>query len=98
MSGANMSGADMSGANMRSAKIGDHILVKKLAQIRRDDGYEFIAFTTTEGLILIRAGCRTKTLPEYREHIKTYSTEAKKVETTQILDFIQQRSTYATSN
>lgn len=58
----------------------------------RGDGFGFISFRMTDGSIVIRAGCRTKTLPEYREHIKSYDDEAKRVETADILDFIERRA------
>jgi hypothetical protein len=92
LSWANLSWANLSGANLNRAIIGDHKITKWLAQLRRSDGYEFLALLTESGEILIRAGCRTLTLPEYREHVKTYRDAAKEAETTAILDFIEGRA------
>ena len=52
------------------------------------DGYEFFAFETDKG-VLIRAGCRTKTVDQYRAHVeRAYPDTPKALETHDILDFI----------
>ena len=86
--GADLRDADLSGANLRGAKI--ICLIARLTRI--NDPYEFFAFQTDNGLI-IRAGCRTMSLAEYRTHIElTYPDTLKAEETTAILDFIEARA------
>jgi hypothetical protein len=87
LSGANLSRADLSWANLDGAKV-----VKLAARATRSDGYEFFGWSLDDGRLLIRAGCQTRTLESYREHVKTYGDEAKTRETTDILDFIERRA------
>jgi hypothetical protein len=96
LSGANLSRADLSGANLSradlsGAKIGDRTVSAVIARASRCDGYEFIAFKVDDGHI-IRAGCQTKTVNEYRAHIAAnYPDTNKARETADILDFIAKR-------
>ena len=93
LSGAYLSRADLSGANLSGAKIGPHTIARKVAQIRRDDGYEFIGFALDDGGLLIRAGCQTRLIADYRQHVASdYPDTPKAVETLAILDFIQARA------
>jgi hypothetical protein len=93
LSGANLSGADLSRANLSGAKIGPHTIARKVAQIRRDDGYEFIGFALEDGGLLIRAGCQTRLIADYLQHVADdYPNTPKAVETLAILDFIQARA------
>ena len=94
LSGANLSGADLSGANLFGATIEKHILNKHLCAVSRSDGYIFNAFTLKDSDdVLIRAGCRTLTLSEYRDHVKeNYFDTDKGRETSLILDFIEARA------
>ena len=71
------------GADMQRAGI-----INLAARLTRSDGYEFFGWQTDKGLI-IRAGCRTMTLPEYRAHVLTYDNQGKIRETTRILDYIE---------
>ena len=90
--GACLRGANLSRAELSGAKIGDYEITAWLAQLRRSDGYEFLAFRLFDGGALIRAGCRTLTLPEYRQHVAAeYPDTDKALETTAILDFIAAR-------
>ena len=92
LSGAHLSGAHLSGANLRGARIGDHILLAHIARVGRvNNPHEFNAFACENGACLIRAGCQTLTLGGYREHVASYSSPAKTVETLAILDFIAAR-------
>jgi hypothetical protein len=85
--GAYLRGADLRGANLHGAKI-----VRVIARIDRLDGYEFIAFETDNGLI-IRAGCRTMSPSEYRDHVaREYPNTDKAEETLAILDYIESRA------
>jgi hypothetical protein len=101
-SGADLSGADLSGADLRGADLRDADLhganlhgakiVRVIARIDRLDGYEFIAFETDNGLI-IRAGCRTMSPSEYRDHVaREYPNTDKAEETLAILDYIESRA------
>ena len=93
LSDAYLSGANLSGANLSGAKIGPHAIARKVAQVRRDDGYEFIGFALDDGGLLIRAGCQTLLIADYRQHIATrYPDTPKAVETLAILDFVQARA------
>ena len=89
--GADLSGADLSGANLSGAKI-----IALIARAIRSDGYEFIAWHTDKGVIII-AGCqRMEGTDAYRQHVKTYARrsngEALAAETLAILDFIDART------
>ncbi len=93
LSGADLSRADLSGAYLSGAKIGEHIIIRKVAQVRRDDGYEFIGFALEDGGLLIRAGCQTRLIADYRKHVEDdYPDTPKAAETLSILDFIQTRA------
>ena len=88
---ADLSGADLSGANLSGAKI-----IALIARAIRSDGYEFIAWHTDKGVIII-AGCqRMEGTDAYRQHAKTYASrpngEALAAETLAILDFIDART------
>ena len=88
LDGASLIGASLAGASLIGAKI-----VCKVAQIRRDDGYEFIAFAVDDGRTIIRAGCRTMTPTNYRAHVSAkYPDTPKATETLAILDFIEARA------
>jgi uncharacterized protein YjbI with pentapeptide repeats len=87
--GADLSGAKLSVADLSRAKIGDHVIEKLVARATRSDGYEFLGFKTDKGT-LIRAGCRTMTVDEYRDHVaKEYPDTDKARETLEILKSIE---------
>ena len=91
--GASLDGASFVGARLIGAKIGPHTIFRKVAQVRRDDGYEFIGFALDDGGLLIRAGCQTRLIADYRRHVASdYPDTPKAVETLAILDFIQARA------
>jgi hypothetical protein len=92
LSMANLSRADLSGADLSRADLDGAKVVKLVARATRSDGYEFFGWSLDDGRLLIRAGCHTRTLESYREHVKTYDDETKTRETTDILDFIEQRA------
>ena len=90
---ASLVGARLVGARLVGAKIGPHTIARKVAQVRRDDGYEFIGFALDGGGLLIRAGCQTLLIDDYRQHVASdYPGTPKAVETLAILDFIQARA------
>ena len=92
LSGAYLSGADLSGADLSGADLIGKKISTVLARATRSDGYDFIAFAT-DGGIIIRAGCRTLSLAEYRKHVAAkYPGTDKEIETLDILDFIELRA------
>ena len=97
LAGAYLAGADLAGANLAGADLARGYLagakvVGIVARATRSDGYEFIAYNTDRGLI-IRAGCRTFSLAQFRAHVaENYPDTPKAVETTDILDFIERRA------
>ena len=89
---ANLGGANLDGANLAGAKLDGAKVIRKVAQIRRDDGYEFIAFALDDGRLFVRAGCRSMTTADFRAHVaKEYPDTPKAIETLAILDFIDAR-------
>ena len=96
---ANLAGADLEGAylaranlalaNLAGAKLTPNHKIKTLIAraTRIIEPYEFFLWATDKGP-LIRAGCRTMTPAEYREHITVYDyTDTKRAETARILDY-----------
>ena len=94
LSGANLSGADLGGANLSwanlsRAKIESHTVTRLAGRTGRSDGYDFFAFTCEDGHV-IRAGCRTFTLTEFRDHVaKDYPDTPKSAETLAILAHLE---------
>ena len=87
--GANLEGADLVGANLEDATIDEHILTALAGRATRFDGYEFFAFRTQTGHV-IRAGCRTMTLDEYRTHVVTeYPGGDKARRTLRLLNYLE---------
>ena len=92
LSGSNLRGSNLSGSNLRDSNLSGRKIVRILARVARLDGYEFIAFETDKGVI-IRAGCRTMSPAEYRDHAaREYPDTDKAEETLSILDFIEARA------
>lgn len=88
LSWADLRGADLRGAVLRNAVLRGAKVNAIVARATRSDGYEFVAFDTDRGVI-IRAGCRTMTLSEYRAHVaEEYPGTSKAGETLRILDYI----------
>ena len=92
LAGAYLDGADLAGADLAGAYLARAKVIRKVAQIRRDDGYEFIAFALDDGRLFVRAGCRSMTTADFRAHVaKGYPDTPKAIETLAILDFIDAR-------
>ena len=92
LSGVNLHGADLSCADLRCANLHGAKIVRVIARATRGDSYEFIAFETNHGII-IRAGCRTMSPAEYRDHVaREYPDTDKAEETLAILDYIESRA------
>lgn len=86
LSGCNLSRVDLSRANLSGVNLSgvkNHLYVGQ-----RSDGYQFFAdHNGTDWHI--RAGCRCKTIAEYRKHIETYSCAKKRSETKLLLDYAE---------
>ena len=80
LSDANLSDADLSGANLSDADLVDGG--------QRSDGYRFVGWIK-HGVLMIRAGCRNKSLADYRTHNAARENAALRDETTAILDHIE---------
>jgi len=92
LAGANLAGANLAGAYLAGADLDGAKIIRKVAQIRRDDGYEFIAFALDDGRLFVCAGCRSMTVEAFRAHVaKEYPETGKAIETLAILDFIDAR-------
>ena len=92
LAGANLAGAYLDGAYLAGADLAGAKIIRKVAQIRRDDGYEFIAFALDDGRLFVCAGCRSMTVEAFRAHVaKEYPETDKAIETLAILDFIDAR-------
>ena len=84
--------ADLSAANLRYANLRSADLSYATGQYyitQRSDGHQFFLVLDKGGSWMIRAGCRYKSIESYRDHLRTYSSEEKKTETTLILDFAE---------
>ena len=97
LDGARLDRASLVGARLDGASLDGAKIKAVIARTTRSDGYEFIAWRTTEGGITITAGCRTMPGTDaYREHVKSYSRRkngtALAAETLAILDFIDVRA------
>ena len=89
LAGAYLEGAYLALANLAGAKLTPNHKIKTLIAraTRIIEPYEFFLWATDKGP-LIRAGCRTMTPAEYREHITVYDyTDTKRAETARILDY-----------
>jgi len=92
LSGADLSRAYLSRANLTGTNLSRAKIVRKVAQVRRDDGYEFIALETDIG-VMVLAGCRWFSVPDFRAHVAaSYPGTDKAAETLAILDFIGVRA------
>lgn len=77
---ADLSRADLSRANLVGAFLVDGG--------QRIDGYRFVGWIK-DGVLMIRAGCRDMTVPEYRAHNAKRDNAALRDETIAILDHIE---------
>lgn len=86
--GSNLSGCDLSGCDLSGADLGG---LKLIARASRAD-HEFIMWSSVLGGHIIRAGCRTFTLTEFRAHVAAeYPGTDKAEETLSILDYLESR-------
>ena len=93
LEGANLEGAYLKGANLEGANLFRADLGGAKGYIvgpQRSDGYRF-DIRLFVGSWVVVAGCRTRnnwTTTQYREHVKTYTCQNKKLETLAILDYL----------
>jgi uncharacterized protein YjbI with pentapeptide repeats len=86
LSGSNLSGSNLSGSNLSGSNLSGS---KGLIYItQRSDGYQFFAVHDGDNW-MIRAGCRLKTIADYRAHTQSYSCNKKRSETLLILEFAE---------
>jgi uncharacterized protein YjbI with pentapeptide repeats len=88
LSGANLSGSVLSGANLSGSKYGEQTIRRIIQGPVRSDGHQPIAFAFEDGSNIIRVGCLTTTLAEYRTRALAYANPAKTAETLAILDYL----------
>ncbi len=89
---ADLRSAYLRSADLRSAYLSYADLSSATGQYyitQRSDGYQFFLVLDESGSWMIRAGCRYKSIQSYRDHLRTYDCEDKKIETTLILDFAE---------
>ena len=91
LGGAYLTGAYLTGAYLRGARIGEHVLTRLVAQLQRSTGHGVIAFATTNGAVIVRAGCFTGTLAQARAY-KAGTDYAWADENAAICDFIETRA------
>ena len=89
-SGADLGGADLRGAYLGGAYLGALILI---ARATRADGYEYFAWTSVLGGMVIKAGCREwvgeDAISQAREHCQTVTHTDNRAEALRIVDFIE---------
>ena len=96
LGGAYLGGADLGGANLGGANLGGLIL---LARATRKDGYEYRAWTSVLGGMVITAGCRTwqdgsvltpgKAIEHARNHCTHQTDAAYRKEALSIIEHIE---------
>jgi uncharacterized protein YjbI with pentapeptide repeats len=87
LDGAYLFGANLDGANLVRANLGALFIA---ARATRSDGYEFFLWSSILGGDVIRAGCRTFSLAQFRDHVaKRYPGTPKASETSAILDYLE---------
>jgi len=95
LSGANLRGAylrdaDLGGADLSDADLGGLIL---LARATRSDGYEYFAWSSILGGMVITAGCQTwigeDAIEQARWHCQTVTSRRYRSEALRIVDFVE---------
>jgi len=97
LSGACLSGANLSGANLSKADLREGKITALIARVTRNDGYEFFLWSLEGGAHIIEAGCQSRTIESYRQHVaEDYPGTDKATETLTILDYFERRLADAT--
>ena len=94
LGGAYLGGANLGGAYLRGANLGGLIL---LARATRSDGYEYFAWTSVLGGMVIKAGCRTwvgdDAIQQARTHCETTTSPTYRKEALSIVAHIERLRT-----
>ena len=106
LAGADLAGADLAGAyltranlaraNLTGATLPEGKITRPIARVTRTDGHEFFLWGLENGEHIIKAGCQSRTISSYREHVaKDYPSRQNAAEliaeTTAILDYLERR-------
>ena len=90
LGGADLEGAYLVGANLGGADLGGLIL---LGRHTRNDGYEYFAWTSVLGGMVIITGCRTwvgeDAVEQARKHCRTSTAEINRPQALRICDYIE---------
>jgi uncharacterized protein YjbI with pentapeptide repeats len=90
--GAYLTSADLNGADLNSANLDGLILI---ARATRADGYEYFAWTSILGGMVIKAGCRQwvgeTAIEKARNHCRTITADKYRQEALDIIDYIEKR-------
>jgi hypothetical protein len=101
LEGANLRGADLEGANLRGAYLGGADLeganlgglILLPARATRSDGFEYFAWTSVLGGMVIKAGCREwvgeDAIEQARRHCETKTSAAYRAEALRIVAHIE---------
>ena len=88
--GADLRDADLGGADLSDADLGGLIL---LARATRSDGYEYFAWSSILGGMVITAGCQTwigeDAIEQARWHCQTVTSRRYRSEALRIVDFVE---------
>ena len=92
LAGANLASAYLNGANLASANLGGLTLI---ARATRADDYEYFAWTSILGGMVIKAGCRQwvgeTAIEKARNHCRTITADKYRQEALDIIDYIEKR-------
>ena len=89
LAGARLDRASLVGANLYRASLAGAKIKRLAGRATRSDGYEFFGWLLDDGRWLIRAGCQTMTLSDYRARSAGYGDAGKTSETNRILDYLE---------
>jgi uncharacterized protein YjbI with pentapeptide repeats len=97
LGGGYLRGAYLRGAYLRGAYLGgtkeapERVITRIAGRAMRSDGYEFFMWALEGGAHVIRAGCRTFILNEFKAHVAAaYPGTPKAAETLAILAYLEQ--------
>ena len=90
LGGANLRGADLRGADLRGANLGGLVIIHGPF---REDGYQYILYTSCMGGCVIKAGCRKwvgdDAIKQARDHCQTETEKRHKAQALRIVDYLE---------